>query len=83
MNGHQHYAAGEEQLALADTKVSYSPARTEHLAAAQVHFSAALAWSALTAWTPEELAEDIDEAEAGTPLGTPPPVVGRTDGAVV
>lgn len=58
MNGHDYYREGVELLAQASTKGSVTPARAALVAEAQAHLTAALAWSALQAWTPEELAEE-------------------------
>jgi hypothetical protein len=67
MNGHQHYAEGEHELALADTKPTYSEAAGQHVARAAAHFAAALAWSALRTWSPEELSEGGCESPGCSP----------------
>lgn len=58
MNGHDYFREGVELLAQASTRGSVTPARAALVAEAQAHLTAALAWSALQAWTPEELTEE-------------------------
>lgn len=64
MNGREHIEAGEAQLALADTKTTYSEAAGAHVARAHAHFAAATALF-LAETDPAEL------TEADTPFEGP------------
>jgi hypothetical protein len=62
MNGHQHIAEGEHELAVANTKPTYSEAAAQHVARATAHFTAAVA-RFLAETDPAELRDPDDEEQ--------------------
>lgn len=74
MNGHEHIEQGEHELAVADTKTTYSDAARAHVERATAHFTAAVAIF-LGETDPAELRDDeVDEPLLGY-VGEPVPGV--------
>jgi hypothetical protein len=69
MNGHEHIEAGEAELAVADTKTTYSDAARAHVMRAHAHFAAATALF-LAETDPDEL-HPLPEVETPADGGRP------------